>query len=112
MVSCYEVTGAPTLLARISAIGQLETGELQINEPARDYLHTLMAERRQQCQDCFCYWSCAGDCYTRTFEDSPEGHQLRGGTVHDESNDYPAHVAEWDSRRCWGLATWNNWGCG
>ena len=78
MVSCYEVTGAAHPLARISAIGQLETGELQINEPARDYLHTLMAERRQQCQDCFCYWSCAGDCYTRTFEDSPEGHQLRG----------------------------------
>lgn len=78
LVSCYEVTGATHPLARLSAIGQLQGDELQVVEPARHHLHALMADRRQQCQGCFCYWSCAGDCYTRTFVDSPEGHQRRG----------------------------------
>jgi len=27
---------------------------------------TLLDQNRESCQECFCYWSCAGDCYTRT----------------------------------------------
>jgi sulfatase maturation enzyme AslB (radical SAM superfamily) len=28
---------------------------------------TYLEEKRATCQDCFCYWHCAGDCYTRSF---------------------------------------------
>ncbi|HUM70627.1 MAG TPA: hypothetical protein PLK31_17480, partial [Chloroflexota bacterium] len=52
--------------------------DIHIHEPARQHLHSLMAERRQQCRDCFCYWSCAGDCYTRAFQAGPDGHRERG----------------------------------
>ena len=37
-----------------------------------------MAERRAGCRDCYLYWSCAGDCYTRTYQPGPGGHLLRG----------------------------------
>jgi uncharacterized protein len=78
LVACYEVTGTTHPLAQLSAIGQFADGQMEVTEPARAHLHGLIAERRQACRDCFCYWSCAGDCYTRTFQDTHNGHQVRG----------------------------------
>lgn len=78
LVTCYEITSPTHPLAPISAIGVLQGDEFHIYPAARTHLHTLMAERRQECQDCFCYWSCAGDCYTRSFQINKAGHQHRG----------------------------------
>ena len=39
----------------------------QIDEAARTYLRQKIDERRASCHDCFCYWSCAGDCLIRSF---------------------------------------------
>ena len=78
LVACYEVTDPTHPLASLSAIGRLDDGVVTLNEAARHHLHTLMVERRQQCRDCFCYWSCAGDCYTRSLQNRPGGHLLRG----------------------------------
>lgn len=78
LVTCYEITSPTHPLAPISAIGVLQGDEFHIYPAARTHLHTLMAERRQECQDCFCYWSCAGDCYTRSFQINKAAHQHRG----------------------------------
>lgn len=76
LVSCYEVSGPTHPLAALSVIGHIEHGEVRVDEVARARLHGLMAERRAACRECFCFWSCAGDCYTRAF--TPDDH-LRFG---------------------------------
>lgn len=74
VVTCYEITSDAHPLASISEIGQVSDGKLALDTAARDNLHRLLRERRAACRDCFCYWSCAGDCYSQSFEASPEGH--------------------------------------
>lgn len=78
LVTCYEVSGPGHRLAGLSTIGRIEGGRVEVDAAARARLHALMAGRRSACRDCFCYWSCAGDCYTRTFMSEPDGHQYRG----------------------------------
>lgn len=78
LVTCYEIAGGTHPLARLSRIGRIKDGRVIINRQARQKLHRLMAERRATCRDCFCYWSCAGDCYTRTFQPQPGGHLEHG----------------------------------
>ena len=34
----------------------------------------LLDERFSTCRDCFCHWTCAGDCFTRAFAEEPNGH--------------------------------------
>jgi uncharacterized protein len=80
IVACYEVTDRSHPLIDISTFGKVENGEVFVDNAARLNLHRLMAERRAGCQDCFCYWSCAGNCYTRTFITEADGthlHQVR-----------------------------------
>lgn len=79
LVTCYEVASEAHALARISVIGRVEKGEVVLDSAARDRLHDRMAARRQTCEGCFCYWSCAGDCYARAFAIQPEGHLVHGG---------------------------------
>lgn len=71
LVTCYEVADDHHGLAALSVIGQMAGGQAEIDDAARDRLHSLMARRRAVCGDCPCYWSCAGDCYARTF--GPDG---------------------------------------
>lgn len=77
-VTCYEITGDGHPLERISRIGRLKEGQIMLDEAARSHLHGLISERQQTCGNCFCYWSCAGDCYTRTFQPEPKGHLPHG----------------------------------
>lgn len=79
LVTCYEVASPAHALSGMSIIGHIVEGRVQINTAARDHLHHLMAERRAVCQGCFCYYSCAGDCYARSFTNEPDGHQRRDG---------------------------------
>jgi uncharacterized protein len=44
----------------------------------RRELQSMIAERRDACRDCYCYWTCAGDCYARSFRPGPDGHLVRG----------------------------------
>ncbi|MFL7870045.1 MAG: radical SAM protein [Anaerolineales bacterium] len=79
LVTCYEVTGDHSQgclshIGRVVAGEDVEGSRIQIDHQIRRNLHSLMAERREACRDCFCYWSCAGDCYMRTFVTGPNGH--------------------------------------
>lgn len=76
LVTCYQIDDADHPLAGISTIGYIKGGDAFIDHEIREELHSLMAERRDNCQGCFCYWSCAGDCYVRTFQDQPDGHLI------------------------------------
>lgn len=78
LVTCYEITSDTHPLAAISRIGHIENGQVILDEAARQYLHKLIAERKQSCGDCYCYWSCAGDCYTRSFTHQPGSHLTHG----------------------------------
>ncbi|NWF69122.1 MAG: radical SAM protein [Chloroflexi bacterium] len=74
LVTCYEVASPLHPLARLSTIGRIENGDVQVNAAARARLHDLMAARRKSCEGCYCYWSCAGDCYARAFGRGANGH--------------------------------------
>ncbi len=78
LVACYEVTTASHPMASLSVIGRCADGEINPDTRARSRLHGLMAERQARCRECFCYRSCAGDCYTRGFDVGPAGHLTRG----------------------------------
>lgn len=77
LVACYEVASETHPLAELSIIGQIENGVPAINAPARNRLHDTISERRANCRECFCYWSCAGDCYSRAFLPGEGGHLQR-----------------------------------
>jgi uncharacterized protein len=77
LVTCYEVTDDQHPLASVSTIGFFHDNAFKINEQARTHLHKLMSERHESCANCFCYHSCAGDCYTRAW-----GHQENGHLQH------------------------------
>jgi uncharacterized protein len=67
LVACYEVASASHPLAAMSALGCVADGQIVVNDQARRALLTRLEEKRAACRDCFCYWHCAGDCYTRSF---------------------------------------------
>ena len=79
LVACYEVASDAHPLAEMSVIGRVVGGQVVIDHATRDHLHRLIDERRATCTDCFCYWSCAGDCYPRTFEPGEAGHLQHKG---------------------------------
>lgn len=76
LVTCYEITNTDHPLAGLSCIGHIINRNVQLDTAAHTHLHQLIAQRQHTCRDCFCYWTCAGDCYTRTFTDQPGSHLL------------------------------------
>lgn len=67
LVACYEIASESHALAQMSTIGHVMDGRAFIDEQARGRILNYLAEKRAQCEDCFAYWHCAGDCYTRSF---------------------------------------------
>lgn len=78
LVTCYEVTSPTHPLAGISTIGRVVNGAVMIDEVARRRLRRLLEERRRACEGCWCYFTCAGDCYARAFEPTDGGHLAYG----------------------------------
>lgn len=70
LVSCYEIASDSHALAQMSTVGHIIEGQVVIDDRARNALLTYLEEKRARCRDCFCYWTCAGDCYTRSFSSS------------------------------------------
>jgi len=74
LVGCYEVTSDRHPLAPIFTLGHIVGSRIVVDDRARTALLARLEERRAQCQDCFCYWHCAGDCY-------PRAHAATGGRL-------------------------------
>jgi uncharacterized protein len=79
LVACYTATSSDHPLAPLAAIGRIQDGKIQIDEGSRSRLHGLLRERRSACRDCFCYWSCAGDCFAKYLTPQHGGHLLFDG---------------------------------
>jgi uncharacterized protein len=73
VVACYEITNPDHDLANLSKYGRIDSSGLHIDKNNRNHLLRLMDQNREKCSNCFCYWSCAGDCYARTLSKTPEG---------------------------------------
>ncbi|HEX3009163.1 MAG TPA: radical SAM protein [Bacteroidales bacterium] len=80
ITTCYEVSNSSHPLYNYSMFGQVENNQdIHLIPGAREKLHALIAKRQDQCRQCFCRWSCAGDCYVRMFEISSNGQVVFGG---------------------------------
>jgi len=62
--SCYEVGEADDPLANTFFYGRLnpETRELELDMKKLVVLRTLTVEHKSSCDECFCKWSCGGEC--------------------------------------------------
>jgi len=73
IVACYEITNSTHPLSAISTFGSVQDGEI-IHDSAKktDFYRLLQDRIDKTCKDCFCKWTCAGDCYTRAFYQESE----------------------------------------
>lgn len=68
IVACYEITNSTHPLAAMSTFGYIQNGKVYIDQARKQAFHQRLQERfKTTCKDCFCHWTCAGDCYTRAF---------------------------------------------
>ena len=73
LVACYEVATDSHPLAGMSVVGHIVDDQVVVDTRARGALLAYLEKKRDRCQDCFCYWHCGGDCYTRSFVSRAEG---------------------------------------
>jgi len=65
--SCYEISSNDHPLAQAFHFGELTAeGDLRIDFTKRERFQNRIQERKNLCQQCFCYWHCAGDCPAKT----------------------------------------------
>jgi uncharacterized protein len=77
IVACYEIADQQHPFADLGRFGEVRNGEILLDLAARDRFHRLLGERFSTCRDCFCHWTCAGDCFSRAFRDEPNGHLFK-----------------------------------
>jgi uncharacterized protein len=82
LVSCYEIASESHMLAKMSTVGHVINSQIVVDEGARSRILTYLEEKRARCRDCFCYWHCAGDCYTRSFVVTGDGLQAPSPRCH------------------------------
>lgn len=63
ITGCYEATGRQGHSG--SVFGKLSEEGAEIDEEKRLVFMRGILRRKESCHDCFCYYHCAGDCYTR-----------------------------------------------
>jgi uncharacterized protein len=66
LVTCYEIVNTAHPMAEMSTIGQVEEGRFEVDEGRRERFLAYLDARRAGCRECFCFFHCAGDCYTRS----------------------------------------------
>ena len=73
VTACYEVGELDDPRAETFFYGVLNvvTGEIEIDEEKLHRLRTLTVENKASCRDCFCKWTCAGECASKL---ALEGH--------------------------------------
>lgn len=73
IVSCYEITSSNHSLANLSKYGDFAPFNINLIEKRRESLLEILQNNKENCRDCFCYYSCAGDCYIRTLTYNKKG---------------------------------------
>jgi uncharacterized protein len=79
LTACYEVFGRSHALASELLFGRLEVdGEMVLEQSVRHKLLARVEERRSHCRNCFCYYTCAGDCIAKVLGPGEKGHLIFG----------------------------------
>ncbi len=67
MTGCYEVGEPDDPRAGTFFYGRLNpaTGEIEVDDEKLRRLRTLTVEHKPACADCFCKWTCAGECASK-----------------------------------------------
>lgn len=73
VVACYEITNPDHDLSDLSKYGHIDSSGLHLDQEKRKRLLALIDDYREKCRHCFCFWSCAGDCYARTISTMSDG---------------------------------------
>ena len=77
VTGCYETTGRDGQCGGV--FGSADADGIHIDEGSRVRQMEEILHRKDKCTDCFCYYHCAGDCFTRGI---------------------PAERGEWPYNRC------------
>jgi uncharacterized protein len=67
LVGCFEATDEEYPLFEAAQVGRMDGTRVVVNHESRNAMHSNLAQRRADCRECFCYWHCAGDCFSRVF---------------------------------------------
>jgi len=65
--TCYEVLEQDDPAARVFFIGQVDRGEVRIDNGSVEHLRTRVADNMHACGSCFLRMNCAGDCLIKCF---------------------------------------------
>ena len=63
VTGCYETTGRDGQCGGV--FGHADAAGIRIDEESRIRQMNEILHRKDKCGDCFCYYHCAGDCFTR-----------------------------------------------
>jgi uncharacterized protein len=74
VVACYEIIDQYHPFADLATYGKIDGNKIILDHISQARFHTLLDERFSTCRDCFCHWTCAGDCFVRAFAQEPNGH--------------------------------------
>ena len=78
LTACFEVFDQSHLLAEDFIIGKVDLGDGLVLYPGkRELLLKKINDNREQCEGCFCYYHCAGDCPPKAFIASLNDDQFR-----------------------------------
>jgi len=79
VTACYEIFSEDHPLAEKFFYGSLSMdGRMKIDLSDRKDFFEKIHDRRALCEDCFCFWHCAGDCPSKTFTAETDGHLFFG----------------------------------
>ena len=94
LVGCFEATDKEYPLLKEAQVGLIDGEQVLVSHESRNALHKKLAQRKSICRDCFCYWHCAGDCYSRVF--APEVYGNPGSSPRCFMNrEITAHILLW-----------------
>ena len=74
VVACYEIIDQYHPFADLATYGKIDGNEIILDPISQARFRALSDERFSTCRDCFCHWTCAGDCFARAFAEGPNGH--------------------------------------
>ena len=66
VTGCYETTGRDGQCGGV--FGHADALGISIDDEKRIEQMSAILHRKDKCRDCFCYYHCAGDCFTRGTE--------------------------------------------
>ena len=65
LVTCFEVFSESSPFAGSFTVGRVSDAKVEFDHASLQAYLDKQQQRRRECEGCFCYWHCCGDCATR-----------------------------------------------